>query len=321
MQYMFLNDALDHFLHTIQNVWAATFQIQGIQILLAISAIAFAVYAGQLLATHDVPGFILGFGYTILSLAVLHAVFLYSQELATDVYNGFLQWGQQVSGESPGVLTPSGVMETGLHLARIFWTAGGHASWFFTPFATAEQIICIPVVVGAFAIAAIILLLTEVWVWALIIGASVFLAFAALPWTWSMFPGWALTVLAACIKVFFLLCILAVGLNEAQGWTTAMAGASTSIVDDTSLMMEAIVESILFAGLVYYIPNLMAAMVSGAAAPALNAGEAMIGSMLGSAAGAAGGVAAGSLQPGAIAEAATNAAASAKSMVNKMLLR
>ncbi len=89
MQFLFLNNALNDFETTIQGVWAPVLQAQGIQILLAVGAIAFAVYAIQLLTTHDLPTFILGFAYTIVSLSVLHAVFLYSQDLATDVLDGF----------------------------------------------------------------------------------------------------------------------------------------------------------------------------------------------------------------------------------------
>jgi type IV secretory pathway TrbL component len=189
MQFLFLNNALTDFITAIQTIWGPIFQMQGIQILLAIGAIAFFVYAARLVATQDVPTFILGFGYTMISLAVLHAVFLYSQDLATGVLNGFLQWGQQTSGMSPSVLTPSGIAESGLQLAQIFWAAGGHASWFVAPLSAIEQLICSAIVIVAFSIAAIIYLLAQVEVWALIIGASVLLAFAPLPWTWSIFPG------------------------------------------------------------------------------------------------------------------------------------
>jgi P-type conjugative transfer protein TrbL len=315
MQFLFLNNALNHFLQTIQNVWAPVFQMQGIQILLAISAIAFAVYAIQLVATHDVPAFILGFGYTIISLAFLHAVFLYSQEFATAVLNGFLQWGQQTSNMSPAALTPSGIAESGLTLARIFWAAGGHASWLLSPISALEQLICMILVVVTFGIASIIYLLAQVEVWALIIAASVLLAFAALPWTWSMFPGWALTVLSACIKVFFLLAVLAVGLNEAAAWATAMGAVSGTIADNISLMMQATVESILLLGLVFYIPNLMARMVVGGAGTAIHAGEAIIGSIGGAASGGA---------INAAGSAASKAAArggKALATVSKMLLR
>ncbi len=133
LQFQFLNNALSDFENTIQGVWAPVLQAQGIQILLAVGAIAFAVYAIQLLATHDLPTFILGFAYTIVSLSVLHAVFLYSQDLATDMLNGFQALGQQVSGLSPTTLTPSGVLTQGIHLVQILWAAAGNASWFKAP--------------------------------------------------------------------------------------------------------------------------------------------------------------------------------------------
>jgi type IV secretory pathway TrbL component len=259
---------------------------------------------GQLLATQDVPAFILGFCYTILALAVLHAVFLYSQTLATGVLNGFLSWGQQVSGESPTVLTPSGIAESGLQLARVFWSASGHASWFVAPLSALEDLICTAVIVVAFGIAAIIYLLATIEAWVLIIGASVLLAFAALPWTWAMFPGWALAVLSACIKIFFLLCVLALGLHEATNWTAAMAATSGTLTENISLMMQATVEALLFVGSVYYLPNLMARLVIGAAGSALNAGEGIITDLAGATAGAAGGAVAAVAEPGAVGGAA-----------------
>jgi type IV secretory pathway TrbL component len=154
-------------------------------------------------------------------------------------------------------------------------------------------------------------------VYALIASASVLLAFAPLPWTWSMFPGWGLSVLSACIKVFFLLAVLALGLTEASGWTAAMGATSRTIAEDTSLAMQAMVESVLFLGLVYYIPNLLAGLVIGGAGAAMNAGEAIIGGIVGSAASSAGSTVAAAAKPGAIPSAATSAAQT----ISKMLLR
>src|SRR5712691_1982410 len=89
LQFQFLNNALSDFENTIQGVWALVLQAQGIQILLAVGAIAYAVYAIQLLATHDLPTFILGFAYTIVSLSVLPVSFIKKQDLATDMLRGF----------------------------------------------------------------------------------------------------------------------------------------------------------------------------------------------------------------------------------------
>jgi len=318
LEFQFLNDTLASFLQAIENVWKPIFLTGGINILLTIGGIALAIYSLNLLATQDVAGFILGLMYTFISLAVLHEVFLYSDQLATSILNMFLQWGQQVSGMSPNVLTPSGILVSGYQLARIFWDAAGGASWFYAPTSTLATVMCAIVVTIAFALASIIYLLALVNVYALIAAASVLLAFAALPWTWSMFPGWALSVLAACINIFFLLAVLALGLNEAASWTAVMASTSGSIVDNTNLAVAASVEAILFLGLVYYIPGLMASLVLGMVGPVMGAGEAMLGGIASSFASHAGSTA--MKAPRAAGNAAV-AGGKALATVSKMLLR
>jgi P-type conjugative transfer protein TrbL len=322
LQFQFLNNALSDFENTIQGVWAPVLQAQGIQILLAVGAIAFAVYAIQLLATHDLPTFILGFAYTIVSLSVLHAVFLYSQDLATDMLTGFQALGQQVSGLSPTTLTPSGVLTQGIHLVQILWAAAGNASWFKAPTVAIETMICVIVMVFAFAVASIIYLLALVEVWALIIGGSLLLAFAPLPWTWNIFPGWGLRVLGACVKTFFLIAVLALGLNEAAGWTTGMASTSSGLATNASLMMQAVTESLLFVALVYYIPGIMASLVTGGAGTAITAGETILAGMVaeGASQTASGGKAIGGATADA-ANAAADGAAKALKKVQAMLMR
>jgi type IV secretory pathway TrbL component len=320
-QYGFLDAALNDFINAIQDVWNPAFLITGVQILLGLGAIALAIYAIQLLITGDVHQFILGYSMTILSLALLYGVFLTAQTLATGIYNAFQTWAQYVTGMSPATLTPSGVMETGLQLARIFWGAAGNAAWYRIGLTSLETVFCAAVMVVAFAVAAIIYLLALIQVWVLIIGASVLLAFAALPWTWHIFPGWGVSLLSICFKIFFLLAILAVGLTEARGWSQAMAGASPTIVKDASLAVEAMIESLLFLALIFYIPGLMAGLVLGATGSVMNAGEALIGGMAAAGASAAEGLAAGAVQPGAIVGAVGKGAQAARAVVKSMLLR
>ncbi len=315
-QFLFLNNALSDFENTIQGVWAPVLQAQGIQILLAVGAIAFAVYAIQLLATHDLPTFILGFAYTIVSLSVLHAVFLYSQDLATDMFNGFQALGQQVSGLSPETLTPSGVLQQGMQLVHILWNASGAASWFKAPQIAIETLICALLMVLAFATASIIYLLALVEVWALIISASLLLAFAPLPWTWNIFPGWGLRVLGACVKTFFLIAVLALGLTEAAHWTAAMTASSAGFSTDASLMMQAITEALLFFALVYYIPGIMASLVTGGAGAAMIAGETILAGIAG--AGASQAASTGKAIGGAAADAAKAAADGAVKAMSKL---
>ena len=322
MEFQFLNNALAQFIATIQNVWAPVFQIHGIAMLLAVSCVAFIIYMIHFGITGDAPTFIMGMADTVVALAVLHALFIYAQPFGTDLVNGFIAWGQETTGMSPAVVTPSGIMETGLQLARIFWAASGHASWFVAPVSALETIICTVAVVIAFGAASIIYLLAQVEVWALIIAASVLLACAPMPWTWTIFPGWGLTVLSSCIKIFFLLCVLAIGLGLATGWSTSMAAVSGTISDNISLMMEATVEALLFIACVYYLPTLMARMTTSAAGTVLHAGEAMLGSIAASTATQATSAAAKARrQLGNAAAAGAKGTIAAAQTVSQMLLR
>lgn len=320
----FLDQTLNDFVTTIQNTWGPMFQATGGEILIGIGAIAFGVYAIQLLATSDVTQFILGFAYTWLALALLYAIFQQGQGLATDFYNGMLAWIQEATGLSPANTTPTGVMWTGWALAKIFWNASAAASWFRAPFSAVTDVVCTIVMMVAFFIASIILLFAEIQTWALIVGGAVLLAFAALPWTWGIFPGWGLSVLSSCVKVFFIIAILAVGLTEAQGWANTMTGSAATIAEDATLAVQAMIESVMFLGLIYYIPNMMAGLVLGMVGPVMNAGEAIIGGMAGAAAGGVGRAAMSAASPGAAAgavQAGANAIRAARATVKSMLRR
>ncbi len=121
MQFLFLNNALNDFLNAIQNVWSPFLQMEGVKILLALSFLAFFVHAIELVATEDIGQFLFGLTFTIISIAVLYAVFINSQAFAFAVRDEFQQLAQRMTGESPSALTPAGVMEQGLRLVRIFW--------------------------------------------------------------------------------------------------------------------------------------------------------------------------------------------------------
>jgi len=84
-------------------------------------------------------------------------------------------------------------------------------------------------------------------------------------------------------------------------------------------MMQAVVESLLFVGLVYYIPRLMASLITGGAGAAMTAGETILAGMVAEAASqtASGSKAIG----GAAANAAADGAANALKKVHAMLMR
>jgi type IV secretory pathway TrbL component len=126
-------------------------------------------------------------------------------------------------------------------------------------------------------------------------------------------------VLSACVKTFFLIAVLALGLNEAAGWTAAMTSSSAGIAIDASLMMQAVTESLLFVALVYYIPGTMASLVTGGAGTAITAGETILAGIV--AEGASEAASGANAFGGATANAAAGGAAKALTKVHAMLMR
>jgi hypothetical protein len=291
MEFTFLDAALQNFLTTIQNVWYPFFQMHGIVMLIGISLVAFTLYMIQTGMSADFHTWIMGLMWTVLSLEVLRTFFVYSEQWSIDILNGFMLWAQQLTGESPGVLTPSGVAHQGLVLSAIFYKAGADASFFYAPMSTIEIVICSAVVTLVFGISAIIYLLAQIECFALIVAASILLACAALPWTWDIFPGWGLTVLASILRIFFLLAVLALGLALARGWAADMSTGTGHLADNLAKMSQVTVESLLFAACVYILPSWLAAGVRGATQTGTHIGEALIAGIAASASSAAGGYA------------------------------
>jgi P-type conjugative transfer protein TrbL len=284
----FLNNSLNDFLLAIQGTWNATIQIYGVKILLMLLVVSLGINWTYAISQRDAGRLLDSTVNSLVSAGVLYTIFLNAQTVGAAVLNTFIQIGQATSGLSPEVLTPSGIAQSGFNLALIFWNASSHASWLISPMSAVETFVCSLVVMLAFDAAAIIYLLALVEAWAIIIAGPLLFAFASIPWFAAMLPGWGLKLLSISVKVFGLLAVLAIGLTEAQGWTTAMAANSGSISGNVSLMFQAMTEAFLFGACVYYIPRTLSNLVAGGAAAVMTTGEAM----LGAAAGAAGGAAA-----------------------------
>ena len=285
--FTFLNNSLNDFLLAIQGTWSATIQIYGVKILLMLLVVSLGINWIYAISQRDAGRLLDSTVNSLVAAGVLYTIFLNAQTVGAAVLNTFIQIGQATSGLSTDALTPSGIAQSGLRLAQIFWNAGGLASWLISPMSAIETLICSLVVVIAFDAAAIIYLMALIEAWAIIIGGSLLLAFASIPWFAAMLPRWILSILSISVRVFALLAVLAIGLTEAQGWATAMAANSGSISGNISLMFQAITEALLFAASVYFIPRTLSNLVAGGAAAVMTTGEAMLGAAAGAGAGAA----------------------------------
>jgi type IV secretory pathway TrbL component len=158
--YPILNQAQTDFINVINTIWYPVLQQYGVRILLALAVLEIGLLGLDALRNRDFPGMVSDLTRVLLGIGVVYVVFSNAQPWGTAVVDTFLQIGKATSGMSPDVLTPSGIMQTGFGLARIFWTASGRAGWLMSPSSAATTFFCTIVVVLAYAGAAIIYLLT-----------------------------------------------------------------------------------------------------------------------------------------------------------------
>lgn len=286
--FLFLDNALANFLSAIQIAWADTIQLYGARILLMLVILALGINWLYAFSQRDIGRWLDSTVHSLISSGILYVIFLHANYWAAAILLTFEQIAQAITGLSPASLTPSGIIVSGITTCILFWKAAAHAMWMLAPMSAVEAFVCGIAVMLSFTGAAIIYLITIVEVWAVIIGGMLLLAFASLPWTAAILPLWALSVLRYSMKIFMLLAVLALGLTLAVGWATDMAANSGSISSNISLMLQAIVESLLFVACVYFLPTAVSNLVAGGQGSVMAVGEAMLGAAAAAGAGLAG---------------------------------
>lgn len=314
----FLNYAMGAFIDAINGNWQPWVMIYGARLFLAVAVLAFGVDMVASLMRRDFMALLDGLLGTIIGIGVLFAIFMHGIEWAGDLQATFETIAQSISGESVGVLTPSGVLTQGFVTWDMLSVAAGHASWYMWTFAELSANCAGAIVAFCYLCCAIILLLCEVELAAYAVGGCLLLALASLPWTRPMLGRWALTILSLSIKLFGLLAVIGLGLILAAGWATTLAGLSINTASAEAIFGPAF-ESILLVMLTYTAPNGLASLVAGGNGSGFGFGEQMLRSG-GSSVGNALGSGAGSAGAGAAQGAAQSAAATA-AKVQSMLVK
>jgi type IV secretory pathway TrbL component len=173
-----------------------------------------------------------------------------------------------------------------------------------------------------FLCVALMLLLCELELTAVIVIGSILLIFSTIPWVLPSLQRYALTVLSLGMKLIALLLVVGLGLILAAGWSTNLAATARTAAQDIHKILLPAFEALLFVAIAYYIPNYISGLVAGGSGPAMGLGEAALGA---AAAEGLAGVRAGAQQSslgaiGGVASAAGTAAGSAARNVRNMLM-
>ena len=277
-----LNAIIQTFTAQLQ-VWYPLLLLYGVRLLSVLAFVQFAYIAVDLAATHDASGILDNITAAVIRLGLVYVILNHAQDWGEAVINTGISIGQTVSGQSPDVLTPSGVFQMGLNMAGTLLGAKARGGW-LNPVADAEMFFTVIVVVLAWAAAAFIYLgtlLEAAWV---IFAGPILICFSALSSTAPLLVRWAASVLAIAIKAAALILVLAIGMGIARVGAINSPAMPPQSMTDLWWLVLSIVQSILFFYFVLKVPGAIASLVAGTM---FSFGEAFAGAV-GSAASAAG---------------------------------
>jgi P-type conjugative transfer protein TrbL len=248
----------------------------GLPIFASIALLAFAVAAVMSMVRRDLGAILDSLSYTIMLIAFGEWAFGSAVTWMTAVQDTFIEYGERLTGQSPATLTPTGIILEGLNIANQLFHAAALRGWFFISMAQVEAFIAGAFVFLAFLGVAIMLLLCELALTAVIVIGSIVLIFSVLPWVLPSLQAYGLAVLSLGMKLITLFCVVALGLIEAASWSHDLAALGTAITKDIHNILLVSAEAILFVIAAYYLPNLISSLVSGGVGPTFGLGEAFL---------------------------------------------
>jgi P-type conjugative transfer protein TrbL len=255
-----LNQTLQTFTTQIES-WYPQLLLYSTRLLGVLVFIQFAYIAVDLAASHDATRLLDNMVTAVIRVGLVYVLLNNAVDWGHAVINTGIQIGQTVTGESPDVLTPSGVFNAGLNMVGTLWRAKAAGGWLH-PVQDVEFMFVSIGVILCWAAAALIYLgaLLE-GAWIVYVG-PILICFSALSSTAPMLIHWATRVLAIAVKIAVLLLVLAVGMGLAQTWGQQLANNSAAILT-------------VFGYLVFKVPSAVTSLVG---STAFEFGESFFGS-------------------------------------------
>ena len=284
-------------LNTLLATLAAAFQLYEPQLLIVcvalLSVLAFIQFfyiAVDVAIHHDLPHMLDALGIALIKLGMVYVIMSHVFEWGNDIIQTGILIGERVSGESPNVLTPSGVFQMGLNLVSILEGAKAEGGWLHLImdlefFFTAAAVF----VAWLFAALLYLMLLLEGAI-AVVIG-PIFVALGGLESTGEALVAWAKTLVAIAVSIIVLLLTIAAGTALVGQWAVQLQNNVASITSDDTWLILAVAESIAF---FFILKNITAMSQSIIGRSAGGLGAAVLGGIaatVGGAASAAGGAA------------------------------
>jgi hypothetical protein len=181
----------------------------------------------QAVSNRDWYGTLMAFGWGVLRIAMV-SVFLANLESWGSAFpNAFQFIAASITGQSPDVLTPSGIYGLGLHIVAVMRSNFHWAGWFKHPLEDIGFHFLIPCVqLTWFAIACVYwaVLLETHWI---VAKGAVTIIFASFDYGWGCLATWIVSLVQIGVRLLGVMMVLAIGLILTGGWTSTIDAMGT----------------------------------------------------------------------------------------------
>jgi P-type conjugative transfer protein TrbL len=263
-----------------------TYQAQllliGVQLLGVLAVLQCFYLAVEAATTHDLPHMLENFSVALIKLGMVYLILNHVFDWGQAIIDTGIYIGRTVSGQSPNVLTPSGVFQLGLNLVGVL-TSAKASGGFLHPVQDIEWAVTIATVAFVWLFAALLYLLLLIEAVIAVVIGPIFVALGGLESTGDALYGWAKTLVAIAVSIAVLLLTVAAGMVLAQNWALQLQANAGALTTNITYLILTAAQSVTF----FYVVKHVAAMSQGMIGRAMSgfAGSAVGG--LGAAAGGA----------------------------------
>src|SRR5260370_30595918 len=268
---------LDNILQTLTTqiqAWYPQLLVYATRLIGVLTFLQVAYIAVDLAASHDATRLLDNMVAAVIRVGLVYVLLNNAVDWGQAIINTGIQIGQAVTGQSPNVLTPSGVFNAGLSMVGTLWQAKASAGWLHPIMELEFLCVSIGIVLSWTATALIYLgaLLEGAWI---VYTGPILICFSALSSTALMLIQWATRVLAIAIKIAVLLLVLAVGMGLPQTLGQQLANNSATILTDGWGLKLIFIQSILSCYPLFTTPVALTTLVG---STAFDFGESFLGS-------------------------------------------
>jgi len=204
----------------------------------------------------------MAFGWAVVRIALVYVFLANLHNWGSAFPTAFQIIAADITGQSPNVLTPSGIYELGLNIVAIMRSNFHLAEWFTHPIEDIElHVVTVFVQVCWFGIACVYwaVLLETHWI---VAKGAVTIIFAGFDHTWGCLQMWVISLIQIGVRLLGVMMVLAIGLILSSGWTETIAGLAAGFnANPAQNGLTALVEAIVLFYSVWVLPQKAAGLI------------------------------------------------------------